>query len=335
MEYSHSDFLNSLNGTGQIITEALHRYISEKHPVYKPYGILPKNKDKKEWSLYYRKHPKHGKPLCALFSKDGLLSIRCTFFSPMVHELLLRQNEFGENIRAKILKSSRCNHCGYYGDKLFCWLQHHFYVNERLSFMCNCAWFEINDIAEGTLNDNDLNDLLHLLEIFSKHMVQSANESRGSNYDKENILRCGNVVSVNLNQLILDIDDFYQEDYVDTKKLYKYTNTYNLTPMGANGGLWFYFDDNAICGKPNDGYCFTKVPEGCYAMVTVSNPFKFSVIRAWDYICLWVRKNNMSVTSVDIGDLKSFLFIKFYKEGTNQLMEVYVPVKALNLADKS
>ena len=326
-EYTYYDFFASLNDIGQLIVEALYKHISENHPEYKPYGVLPKNKDKKEWSLYFRKYPKHGKPLCALFSKDGALSIRCTFFSPMIHELLLRQDEFGENIRAKILRVSQCEHCGQFGDKQFCWLQHHFFVNERFSWMCNSAWFEINNIADGDLNDKDINDLLYLLDLHSKHMAHSEKETRGAGFDEENLLRCGNVASINLKHEELDIDDFNPADYADIKRLDKYTKTYNLTPMGANDGLWFYFDDKGVCGTPNDGYSFTSIPEGGYATVTISNPFAFSVIRAWDYICLWVRKNKLSVVSTDIGGVNTSMLVKFYKQGANQFMEMYVPIK--------
>lgn len=325
-EYVYTDFLDSLNDTGRLITEALYEHIAEKHPIYKPYGILPKNKDKNEWSLYFRRHPKHGKPICALFSKDGSLSIRFMFFSPMVHELLLRQDEFGENIRERILKASRCKHCGYYGDKQICWCQHHFFVRERLIWMCNSVWLEINDIGERDLDDNDINDLLYLIDLNSKHMAHSAKETRGAGWGEENLLRCGNVVSINLKHEELDIDDFSLDDYADIKRLDKYAHIYNLTPMGANGGLWFYFDDKAACGTPNDGYSFTSIPKGSYAMITVSNPFAFSAIRAWDYICLWVKKNKLSVTSADIGGINTSMLIKFYKQGADQFMEMYVPI---------
>ena len=325
-EYVYTDFLDSLNDTGQLIAEALRKHITQQHPIYKPYGIIPKNKDKKEWSLFFRKHPKHGKPLCALFSKDGVLSIRYMFFSPMVHELLLRQDEFSENMRRKILQASQCRQCGQFGDKQFCWLQHHFYIREQLVWMCNSVWLEINDIGDKDLDDNDINDLIYLIDLNSKHMEHSAKETRGANFETENQLRCRNISLIHLESEELDIDDFNLDDYADIKKLDKYAHTYNLTPMGANNGIWFYFDDKAVCGTPNDGYSFTSIPKGNYAMITVSNPFTFSVIRAWDYICLWVRKNNLSIITEDIGGIKTSMLIKFYKQGTNQFMEMYVPI---------
>ena len=329
-EYTYSDFITALNDTGQLITEALNKHIAKNHTLYKPYGIVPKNKTKKEWSLHFRKQPKYGKPLVSLFSNRGVLSIRCMFFSPMMHELLLRQDEFGENIRAEILRTSRCTHCGYHGDKQFCGCQHHFYINNRLSWMCNSAWFSLNNISEGDLNENDINDLLYLLDIQSKHMARNTKETRDAHFDMENLLGCGSVTIMNLDLTKLDVDDFNPADYADIKKLEKYAKSYNLTPMGSKDGLWFCFDIKAVCGTSNDGYCFTTVPAGCYATVTTSNAFASSVIRVWDHICLWIRKNKLSVTSVDIGGKNTPMLIRFYKQGALQFAEMYVPVKSID-----
>jgi len=326
-EYTYTDFIDALNDTGKRIAEAIHGHIAESYPEYKPYGILPKNRDKKEWSLFFRKHPKHGKPLCALFSNDGALSIRCTFFSPMMHKLLLRQEEFGKNIRAEILRAGSCGQCGRFGDKQFCWVQHHFFVNEKLSWMCGGAWFEINDIEEGDLSDNDLNDFLHLIDIQSKHMAHSARETQGAGYNEENLLRCGEVSDVKLERTELDIDVFDPADYTDIKRLDKYARAYNLTPMGESNGLWFYLDERAICGTPDEGYRFTAVPEGAYANIKVSDPFTFSAIRAWDYVCLWIRRNEMSIASADIGGTKTPMLVKFYRQGEKQFMDIYVQIK--------
>jgi hypothetical protein len=193
--------------------------------------------------------------------------------------------------------------------------------------MCNCAWFEINDIAEGDLDDNDINDLLYLLDLHSKHITHSVKETRGNNHDKENLMRCGNVAIINFKHEKLDIDDFSPADYADVKRLDTYAKIYNFTPMGENDGLWYYFDDKAVCGMPNEGYAFTTIPEGSYAMITISNPFTFSAVRAWDYICLRIRKNNMKITPADIGGIKAHTLVKFFKQGKNQFMEMYVPVK--------
>ena len=326
-EYTYNDFLNTLDDTSRHVTDTLHKYIAETHPEYKPYGIIPKDKTKKEWSLYFRKSSKHGKPLCTLFSANGALSIRFIFYSPMVHEVLLRQEEFGEKVRTGILQACRCKGCGYYGDKKFCWLQHHYFINNKLCYSCNSAWYTIDYITEGDLSESDIEDLLYLSDLQSKHMSHNARESRGAMYEEENLLRCGTPLVVKLKQAELDIDDFDPADYAEVKRLNKYAEAYNFTPMGANDGLWYYFDDKAVCGTPNEGYAFTTIPKGCYVTITISNPFTFSAIRAWDYMCLWIRKNNMTVISLNIGGIKAHRLIKFFRQGTNHFMELYVPVK--------
>lgn len=325
--YTYHDFLNTLDDTGRGVTEAIYQHITQNHPEYQPYGILPGDKAKKEWSLHFRKSPKHGKPLCSLFSSDGALSVRFIFYSPMANEVLLRQNEFGEKIRTEILRACACRGCGYFGDKEFCWCQHHYYINSKLLYSCNCAWFTVDNIKEGDLSENDIRDLLYLSDLQSKHMSKNAKESRGANYDEENLLRSGAISVIKLKRAELDIDVFDPADYADIKRLDQYAMNYHFTPMGASNGLWYYFDDKAVCGMPIEDYKFTIIPEGNYAKITVSNPFTFSAVRAWDYICLWMRKKNMLVNSVDIGGLKTHTLVKFFKQGANQMMEMYVPVK--------
>lgn len=321
-EYTYYDFLNTLNNLGQYVTETIHKHITENHPEYKSYGILPKDKTKKVWSLYFRKHPKHGKPLCSLFSSSGLLSVQFIFYSTMANEVLLRQDEFGDKVQTGILRACECKECGYFGDKEFCWCQHHYYISNKLKYSCNSAWYTIDNITES-----DIQDLLYLADLQSKHMSHGAKESRGSAYEEDNLMRCGNISIVKLNRTELNIDDFKSTDYTDVKRFDKYAKTYNFTLMGTNGGLWCYFDDKAVCGTPNDGYVFTTIPESNYAMIKISNPFTFSAVRAWDYICLEIRKNNINVTSIDIGGIETHKLIKFYKQGTNYYMEMYVPVK--------
>ena len=177
------------------------------------------------------------------------------------------------------------------------------------------------------MSDGDIADLLYLSDLQARHMAHNAKESRGAGYDDENLLRCGVPALVKLNKLELDMDDFNPADYTDVKRLDKYTGEYNFTPMGVSDALWFYFDGQVVCGMRTGEYAFTTVPGGVYAMVTVSSPFTFSAMRVWDYVCLWTRKNNVAVTSVDIGGEKTNMFVKFYRQGMNQYMEMFVPVK--------
>jgi len=74
--YSYTDFLKTLDDAGKRIAEVMQNHITKNHTGYNAYGIAPKNKTKKEWSLHFRKSPKHGKPLCSLFSDNGILSVR-------------------------------------------------------------------------------------------------------------------------------------------------------------------------------------------------------------------------------------------------------------------
>ena len=295
MEYTYSNFYDSLDDVGKHIAETLRNHIAENHTDYKPYGISPK-------SLHFRKYAKHGKPLCSLFSNNDVLSIRFMLYSSAVHEVLLRQNEFGERVRSEIVQACKCKGCGYYGDPNNCWLQHHYFINNELMYGCNTAWYTIENIT-----DSDIGDLLHLSDLQSKHMTHNARDSRGAGYSEDNISRCGEIKIVKLEQIILDIDDFEPAD----KRITKYTTDYNFTPMGASDGLWFYFDESAAC---------TTIPDGFYAMITVSEPLKFSAERAWDYICLWIRQNGKTITSANT-------LIKFFKQSENQFMEMYVPIK--------
>ena len=323
-EYTYNDFLENLDAAGRRVAEALYGHIAANHGAYQAYGILPKDKTKKEWSLHFRKHPKHGKPLCSLFADNGVLSIRFLFYSEMVHELLLRQEEFGEQIRAGIVQACRCSHCGCHGDIFFCWLQHHYCINGELLYSCNTAWYTIENISEGSLSDSDLADLRCLADLQAKHMTHSARESRGAGYGEGNVLRCGNPELVTLEYTALDIDVFDPADYADTKRLEKYSSEYHFTPMGAHNGLWCYLDEQVLCGTPNERYALAAIPGGQYAGIAVSDPFAFSAVRAWDYLCLWARKNSKTIRPIDLGGVKTPQLVRFFKQEGAQLMGMYV-----------
>jgi len=152
-------------------------------------------------------------------------------------------------------------------------------------------------VAEDMLSNKDVEDLLCLCDLQSKHMSRNIRESHNAMHEEENLLRCGDVGHVRLERTVLNSNGFDSADYADAKRLDKYADEYNLSLMGADNGLWFYFDEKAVCGEPCKEYLFTTVSSGQYAAVTVANPFTFSVIRIWDYICLWMRKNSVTMKS--------------------------------------
>jgi len=176
------------------------------------------------------------------------------------------------------------------------------------------------------LSDEDIQDLLMLVDLQSKHMTHSARESRGAGYEAENAVHCGEITLVKQEALDLDIDIFDPADYADGKRLDKYTGAYNLTPMGASGGLWFYLDEKAVCGSPDDAYRYTTIPSGTYVIMTVSEPFAFSAMRAWDVLCLWIRKKGLIIAPVDIGGVQTPMLVAFSQREGKQRMEVAVPV---------
>jgi len=97
--------------------------------------------------------------------------------------------------------------------------------------------------------------------------------------------------------------------------------------MGADGGLWFYWDEQAVCGTPGDAYRFTTIPDGVYALMTVSDPFAFSAARAWDILCLWTRKNGFTIVPADLGGAQTPMLCRFYKQEKRQMMEIAVPTR--------
>lgn len=326
-EYTYQEFMENAGIAGRRVVEAIHRHITQKHPQFKPYGILPKDKTRKEWSLHFRKHPQHGKPLCSLFINNGTLSIRLIFDSPMTHEVLLRLDEFGDQVRAGLLLACRCRGCGSFGDREFCWCQHHYYVNDELLYGCNTTWYSIDNIAEGELSGADMADLLYLCDLQSRHMTQDSKGSRGAGYADENCARCGSPLVVKLNRMDLSVDHFAHAEYTDVQRLDRYAEKYHLTPMGVNDGVWLYFDDRAVCGTPGEGCAIAAIPECCCAMVTVSNPFSFSVVRIWDYLCLWTRRRQLTITSADMGGIKTPMFVKFFRQEETQYMQMYVTMR--------
>lgn len=326
-EYTLADFLATLDETGRSVAEAIHNHIDSHYPEYKPFDIRPNNKTLNEWTLNFRKKPKVGKALCTLYSNDSKLSMRVVFLGFMDLELLLRQNEFNEKIRRFMLLDI-CKKCKSKCDYEY---RKYFYVHGRLiaSSRPYCAskeytteYAEINDISK-----DDINDILHLIDLQTKHMTQDPREIRGSGYLETSRKRCGEIETISLDRTELDIDNFEQSDYADPKKLDKYASIYHLTPMGEHDGLWYYHDDIAVCGEKGDDYCHTTVPEGRYASVTINDPFTFSAWRVWSYIAKWVYENNTDIHPVNLGGTSAPYFVRFYRQDGSQYMSVYVPIE--------
>lgn len=190
---------------------------------------------------------------------------------------------------------------------------------------CPYPYIRINDIIES-----DLGDLKKLIDLQMKHMTQDAKDIKGSGYVETNRARCGQVKNLSLGQIDLGIDTFNISDYcVNPKRLEKYASLYNIVPMGADDGIWFYQSDEAVCGIDcsKREFCFTGIPEGRYAAVTVDNPMTFSLCRTWNYICKWTKENQESINEIETDEVKTTCFVKFYREYDKEYMTVYVPME--------
>jgi hypothetical protein len=327
-EYKYKDFIATLDDTGQHVSKTIYDHIANHYPEYKPFDIRPTNKTFKEWAMNFRIKPKVGKALCTLYSVNGKLSMRVVFLGFMLNELLLKQNEFNDKIRRFILldicKSCK-NKCDYYQ------FRQHYYINNKLmvSKKMNCESREYStEYAEiDNIDEDDINDIIHLIDLQTKHMTKDPREIRGNDYAETSKKRCGKIKIIELEQIDLDIDDFEQSDYADSKKLDKYATVYYLTPMGVYDGLWYYHNDKAVCGISGEEYCHTTVPEGRYASVTISEPFTFSAWRTWNYVAEWMRNNDVNIRQVDLGGMNVPYFIKFNKQRSSEYMAIYVPIE--------
>lgn len=325
-EYTYTDFFNTIDEVGRCVLEAVHEHITNCYPEYKPYDIKPNNKTLNEWTMNYRKKPKVGKSLCSFYSSSGQLSMRTVFLGFMKNESLLRQNMYGETVRQYILHDL-CKKC-----KAHCDYEYRQYYYANCEFMASsrphCAKQEYTtEYAEmNRISKDDIDDILQLIDLQSKHMTQDPRETKGGNYMEESCMRCGNVEMVPLERTELDIDHFEKSDYANIKKLDKYATVYYLTPMGEHEGLWYYHDSNAICGMETDAYCYTVIPEGRYASVTINDPFSFSVRRVWDYIAKSLWESNENIRPVSINEENVPFFVKFYRQGNNEHMTMYVPI---------
>jgi predicted transcriptional regulator YdeE len=328
-EYLYNDFLNILNKTGQSILPIINDYISTHYPAYRPFDIKPENKSMKEWKMNYRKKPKVGKAICSVFSIETRLSFRFSLLSSMVHEILLRQNEFSEKIRNNTLKQLICTvnkSCRSYGGNNICPFRQYFWINKRLIMACPYPWVTFNDLEE-----KDITDVFLFMDIQMKHMVQDSKDIKGSLYAETNIQRCKDVQSVVLDEFSLDIDLFEINDHVKkVERLNKYTKLYNLVPMGERNGLWYYISDDSVCGLDHtkNEYSYNKIPKGRYAVVIIEDPFTFSFNRVWNYVCKWVLDNHESINGFNLEKNKNIAcFSRFYMESSKEKMALYVTIK--------
>ena len=333
-EYTYDDFINTLDDTGKRVADTIHDHITSHYPEYKPFNIRPMNSTLNKWQMNFRKKPEFGKAFCSLYSVDGKLSMRVIGSGFMNYELFLRQDGFGEKIRNYFFSGGFCDNCE---KKCFQEYREYWYINGEL-LVTGCKRNEtakayigvIDDYAAiNNVNDNDIKDLRYLLDIQAKHIVKPKNtkEIRGNGYFATSQKRCGDVNVITLEQTKLDIDDFEISDYCNAKRLDKYIAEYNLTPMGAYDGFWFYHDQKAVCGENGNDYSHTAIPQGCYATVTVNDPFSFSAWRVWTYIAGWVRVNDNTIRPVNINGADIPFFVKFYRQNNGEYMSVYVPIE--------
>ena len=328
-DYTYSDFLSTLNPAAKPLADTIQSHIAQHHPTYAPHGIAPKDKTREDWSLYFRKHPKHGKPLCCLFSTKGALTVRMALTYPMIHELLLRQDEFGDYIRAKILLFCRCTGCR--GDE-YCWCQRYYLIKDELKWTCNTAWLILDNSDIDSLPQHALADFLRLIDLQSKHMTQNPMDSRGSGFEDEAV-RCGEVEISHMMRLDFCEGAPERELFADTKKLTKYSRDYNLTwlgithdtRLGADDGLWMYHDEQVICGEEK-AMMIPYIPKDKYAVITVADPFSLSLVRAWDHVCTWARRNGVKLAATSICCTKMPLLVRFYKQDDIQYMQMYAQI---------
>ena len=310
MDYAYADFLDTLDDAGRGVLQIIHGRIADQYPAYKPCDVRSTNKPGAAWLLSYRKRPKTGKTVCALESNGGRLTVRFSCLSSMVHELLLRQNEFSADMRKHILQQMVCcvdRACRSYGGNTPCPWRQYVGSDHRLVMACPYPW-----LAFDWLTQDDAGDIRLLIDMQMKHMTQNAREIKGSGYTEENRKRCGDIQIITLAPMDLGAAD-------TPAKLEKYARLYQLVPMGANGGLWFYR------GAPAHG--LTQVPGGKYAAVTITEPMAFSLNRAWNTICEWIINEKMTIREVCYGGQASAVcFTKFSWKDDADCVQVLVPL---------
>ncbi len=321
IEFNFDSFLATLCDNDRMIAQAIDEHIRQCCPEYKPFDIKPKSKQGNEWVANYRKKPKVGKPICNFFSIDNKLKLQLVFLTSIVHEFLLRQNEFGEKVRSVVLRSFICKGCN--GSK--CVWKQYFYIN-KVVMTCPYPYILIEDMTE-----EDLHDLKLLIDMQSRHMTQNQRDIKGNSYAEITAKRCGEVDVVTLEAIGLSIDAAGVSLYTKkAERLSKYAQLYDVVPMGIYEGIWYYQSDESACGVDcsEREYCFKQIPTGRYATVTISDPLSFSLKRPWNYICDWARKNKEAIASVPLyDDVCTVCFVKFYKAPDGEYMTMYVPLK--------
>jgi hypothetical protein len=325
-DYTYADFLNASGDAGRHVAEAVLGHIAARHPEYKPVDVRPGNNSRSEWTLNFRKRPKTGKALCSLYSRNGALSMRIVFLGFMNNEALLRLSEFGETAR-KYMTLGLCRKCAEGCDYEY---RSYYYADGRFSASSkpDCAmkgyateYAEIENISE-----DDIGDILRLIDMQSKHMAQDPRDIRGNGYMETSRGRCGEPEIIALDRTELSIDDFEISDYANAKKIDKYTSVYYLTPMGAGGGLWYYHDGGAVCGRAAADYAHTAIPKGLYAAADIGDPMSFSARRVWDYLAKWLWDNNMPIRRVELDGACVPYFVRFYRRPGAERMAMYVPI---------
>jgi hypothetical protein len=322
MYETFDDFFNALDVDGQAVFTIIAQFIEGNYPDYKPVDI--RNNQSGEWTMNYRKKPKVGKSICTLESLDGKLRVRFCFLSSMSHEFLLRQSEFSNNARKLILKQVLCSvgvSCHNNGGNTPCIWQQHFWINHHLTTACPYPWVYFDSVTS-----EDTDDILLLIRLQAGNMRQDSKDIKGGTYAEENKIRCGEVKLITLCETVLDTDEYHISNYTaNPTRLENYAALYHLVPLGGNSGAWFCRSDAAILENNNEAgaYSLSYIPQGTYAAVTVSDPMTFSANRAWNFICSWIKREEMSIAV----KADSVCFVKFYTANKILYMDIFVPLQ--------
>jgi hypothetical protein len=356
-EYTRSDFYAALDENSRVVLTETEDYVAQHYPEYRPFDYKPVDKTKTEWSFAYRKRPKTGKALCAAYASGGKLALRFSMLSSMVHEFLLRQDEFTRKTQKTALGQMVCavNHnCRSYGGNTPCEFRQHYWINHRIIRACPYPWVRFDDV--GT---DDLPDIKRVIDMQMKHMKQDPRDGKGAGYAEGTAARCGEVQVCPLENITLEMNAYMEKDYLKThvknpSRLEKYAGLYRLVFIGEGDGLWFFDSDESIRGmnggkegytrhgtdnekngraphgmnNEKNGYTPAEVPPGMYAAVIVANPLTFSFTRARNYIFKWTRDNNKSIREVKPANGENTVcFARFYMKDGQEFMKVYIPVE--------
>ena len=320
MAYTITDVMNTLAEDQKMTLDKLDRYITTTYSPYAPFDI--KEKASHQWVINYRKKPKIGKPICNILTDGNQLSIQFIFLTEMTREVFIKLSAFTEKTQATIKQCCRCKAC--YGPEGCQWRQY-FIMSNHLFMSCPYPYVLLDDISS-----NDIDDIITLIDLQMKHMSQDAKEIKGNLYLDENLVRCKAVTAVmrpviNINSTISE-----QSQHKAQVRLHRYAHNYHLIMLGEHEGTWYYHNDelfyNNIEKSAVDKVNIT-IPEGQYAMVTVTDPLSFSFFRAVNHILRWATREKHQVRNVNLSEtIRTITLTRFYCIDNVNYMDIYVPI---------